>query len=269
VNGIEDLPGIDPSKAHVARMYDYYLGGENNFEADRMACVELDSVVAGIRGMAINNRRYLARLVRTLAADYGIRQFLDIGSGLPTQENVHQIARKTVPDARVVYVDVDPIVAVHGRALIADDASTAFILEDARNTGAILDHPETRRLIDFTEPVAVLFITLLHQIPDQDDPTGLVQRLMAPFVPGSFLAISHPVAADPELRSRITDIATRATEGRFGRVRARAEVDQFFDGLEVIPPGLVEVTGWRPDDLPPAEQTYELIEYGGAGRKPS
>ncbi len=268
MNGIEDLPGIDPSKAHVARMYDYYLGGENNFEADRMACVELDSVVAGIRGMAINNRRFLVRLVRTLAADYGIRQFLDIGSGLPTQENVHQIAQRADPGARVVYVDMDPIVAVHGRSLIADDASTAFILEDARNTGAILDHPETRRLIDFTEPAAVLFITFLHQIPDHDDPAGLVRRLMAPFAPGSFLAISHPVAGDPELRTQITEIATRTTEGHFGRVRARAEVDQFFSGLEVIPPGLVEVTGWRPDDLPPVEQTYDLIEYGGAGRKP-
>jgi hypothetical protein len=269
VDGIGDLPEIDPSKAHIARMYDYYLGGENNFEADRMACMELDSVVSGLRGVAINNRRYLVRLVRSLATDYGIRQFLDIGSGLPTGNNVHQVAKQAHPDAKVVYVDIDPIVAVHGRALIAADASTAFILEDARNTDAILNHPDTQRLIDFSEPVALLFLTFLHQIPDDDDPVGLVRRLMRPLGTGSFLAISHPVSTDPEVRIQITDITNRTTEGHFGRVRARAEVDEFFSGLEVIPPGLVEVTGWRPDDLPPVDQTFDLIEYGGAGRKPA
>jgi hypothetical protein len=269
VNGIEDLPGIDPSKAHAARMYDFYLGGENNFEADRMACLELDNIVPGIRGTAINNRRYLVRLVRTLASEYGIRQFLDIGSGLPTENNVHQIAKQVRPDAKVVYVDVDPIVAVHGRALIADDASTAFILEDVRNTGTILNHPDTQRLLNFTEPVALLLITFLHFIPDRDDPEGLIQRLMSPLAPGSFLAISHAVAADPGLRSQLTDLVNQRTGGHFGRVRNRAEVDRYFSGLEIIPPGLVEITTWRPDETAPVKQTWDLIEYGGAGRKPS
>jgi trans-aconitate methyltransferase len=268
VNGIEDLPGIDPSKAHVARMYDYYLGGENNFEADRMACLELDALMPGIRGMFINNRRYLVRLVRTLTSEYGIRQFLDIGSGLPTENNVHQIAKQAHPDARVVYVDIDPIVAVHARALIADDASTAFIPEDIRNTDAILNHADTQRLIDFTEPAALLLLTFLHHIPDRDDPAGLVRRLMAPLAPGSFLGISHAVAANPELRAQTTEIMTRATEGQSaGRPRTRAEVDQYFSGLEIIPPGLVEITAWRPDDIPPVNQTSDMIEYGGAGRK--
>jgi trans-aconitate methyltransferase len=270
VNGIEDLPGIDPSKAHVARMYDYYLGGENNFEADRMACMELDTRMPGIRGMFINNRRYLVRLVRTLATDYGIRQFLDIGTGLPTENNVHQIAKQAHPDARVVYVDNDPIVAVHARALIADDASTALILEDARNTDAILDHPDTQRLIDFTEPAALLLLTFLHHIPDRDDPEGLVRRLMSPLAPGSFLAISHAVTPDPELRAQTAEIMTRVTEGHSaGRARTRAEVGRYFNGLEIIPPGLVEITTWRSDDIPPVEQTWDLIEYGGAGRKSS
>jgi trans-aconitate methyltransferase len=268
-SGIGDLPGIDPSKAHAARMYDYYLGGENNFEADRMACVQLDNMMPGVRGLAINNRRYLVRLVRTLASEYGVRQFLDIGSGLPTENNVHQVAKQAHPDARVVYVDNDPIVAVHARALTHDDGSTAFVLEDFRNTDAILNHPDTQRLIDFTEPVALLLLSFLHFIPDRDHPEGIVRRLMSSLAPGSFLAISHGVTVDPELRAQATEIMNRTTEGHFGRGRTRAEVDKFFSGLEIIPPGLVEITTWRPDDTPPVEQTRDAIEYGGAGRKPS
>jgi hypothetical protein len=269
VNGIEDLPGIDPSKAHVARMYDYYLGGENNFEADRMACMEMDALVPGTRGVFINNRRFLVRLIRTLASDYGIRQFLDIGSGLPTENNVHQIAKQAYPDARVLYVDIDPIVAVHARALIADDASTAFILEDIRNTDAILNHPDTQRLINFAEPAALLLLSFLHHIPDRDDPEGIIRQLMGPLAPGSFLGISHGISADPELRTQTADLMTRVTEGHFGRIRTRAEVDKYFSGLEIIPPGLVEITTWRPDDIPPVEQSFDIIQYGGAGRKPS
>jgi hypothetical protein len=269
MNEIADLPGIDPSKAHVARMYDYYLGGQNNFEADRMACMELDTLMPGVRGMFTNNRRFLARLVRTLARDYGIRQFLDIGSGLPTQENVHQIAKQVHADTRVVYVDNDPIVAVHGRALIADDASTAVILEDARHTGAILDHPDTQRLIDFTKPAALLFLTFLHHIPDRDA-EKLVRGLLAPLAPGSFLGISHAVSADPDLRAQTRDLMTRVTEGHSaGRARTRADVANYFTGLDIIPPGLVDVTTWRPDQVPPVEQTRDMSEYGGAGRKPS
>lgn len=266
---IEELPGIDPSKAHVARMYDYYLGGDNNFEADRIACMELDKVVPGTRGLAINNRNYLVRVVHTLATEYGIRQFIDIGTGLPTMDNVHQVARHAHPDARVVYVDIDPIVSVHGRALIADDDSTAFILQDVRRTEEILNHPDTRRLIDFSQPVAVLYISFLHQIPDREDPAGLVRTMVSNLAPGSFVAMSHLVAPDPQLRKQLTDIMLAATEGNWGRVRTRAEVEQLFAGLEVIPPGLVEITTWRPDDATAAEeQTFDWIEYGGVARKP-
>jgi hypothetical protein len=268
MNGIEDLPGIDPSKAHVARMYDYYLGGDNNFEADRIACMELDKIVPGTRGLAINNRNYLIRVVRTLANEYGIRQFLDIGTGLPTQNNVHQVAQQAHPDAKVVYVDIDPIVSIHGRALIPDDGSTVFILEDVRNTEDILNHDDTRRLIDFSEPVAVLLISFLHQIPDRDDPAGLVRRLVGPLAPGSFVALSHLVSADPELRARLTDLMLNVTQGNWGRVRTRADVEQFFAGLDVVPPGLVEITTWRPDGTEAEEQTFDWIEYGGAARKP-
>ena len=268
MNGIGELPGIDPSKAHVARMYDYYLGGENNFEADRIACLELDKIVPGTRGLAINNRNYLIRVVRTLANDYGIRQFIDIGTGLPTQNNVHQVAKQVHPDARVVYVDIDPIVSVHGRALIPDDGSTAFILEDVRQTEDILNHADTRRLIDLTEPAAVLYISFLHQIPDRDDPAGLVGRMMSCLAPGSFAALSHLVSADPELRTRLTDLMLNVTEGYWGRVRTKPEVERYFNGLEVIPPGLVEITTWRPDGTAAEEQTFDWIEYGGVARKP-
>jgi len=267
VNGIEELPGIDPSKAHVARMYDYYLGGDNNFQSDRVACMELDRLVPGTRGLAINNRSYLVRVVRALARDYGVRQFIDIGTGLPTQNNVHQVAKSAHADARVVYVDNDPIVSVHGRALISDDDSTVFLLEDVRNTDDILGHPSTQRLIDFDEPVAALYISFLHQIPDRDDPGGLVRHMMDRLVPGSFLAISHLVSADPELRARLTDLMLNATEGNWGRVRTKPEVDRFFNGLEVMPPGLVEITTWRPDDTAAEEQTFDWIEYGGVARK--
>ena len=268
LNGLDELPGIDPSKAHVARMYDYYLGGDNNFEADRIACMALDKIVPGTRGLAINNRNYLARVVHALADDYGVRQFIDIGTGLPTQDNVHQVARRIHPEARVVYVDCDPIVAVHAKALIPDDGSTAFLLEDARRTEDILSHPDTQRLINFDEPAAALYISFLHQIPDPDDPGGLVRLMMSHLAPGSFVAISHLVSADPELRARLTDLMLNATEGNWGRVRTKPEVDKFFGGLEAIPPGLVEITTWRPGDTAAEEQTYDWIEYGGVARKP-
>lgn len=267
MTGIEDLPGIDPSKAHVARMYDYYLGGDNNFESDRIACMGLDKLVPGTRGLAINNRNYLRRVVRTLAQEYGIRQFIDIGTGLPTQDNVHQIAKAAHPGARVVYVDNDPIVSVHARALIPDDGSTTFLLEDARNTDAILSHPETQRLIDFGEPVAALYISFLHQIPDREDPAGLVRQMMGHLASGSFLAISHLVSADPELRARLTDLMLNATQGNWGRVRTKPEVVEFFGGLETIAPGVVEITTWRPGEAVAEEQTFDWIEYGGVARK--
>lgn len=259
---------LDSGKAHIARVYDYYLGGDNNFEADRIACAELDKVVPGTRGLCVNNRNYLRRVVRTLASEYGIRQFIDIGAGLPTQDNVHQVARSAGPGSRVVYVDIDPIVQLHGRALLAEDDSTAFILQDVRQTERILDHPDTRRLIDFSQPVAALFFSFLHQIPDRDDPAGLVSTMMSRLVPGSFMATSHLVAPDPELRGKLTDLMLNMTQGSWGRVRTTAEVDRFFDGLEVIPPGLVEITTWRPDGTAAEQQAFDWLEYGGVGRKP-
>jgi hypothetical protein len=236
-----DLPRIDPGKAHVARMYDYYLGASHNFEPDRVACAELDKIAPGTRGLCVNNRSYLARVVHALAAEFGIRQFIDIVSGLPTQDNVHQVARRVHRDARVVYIDNDPIVPVCGEAVLSADDNTAFILQGVRLTGAILDHPSTRRLIDFTKPAAAYF-SFFHQIPDGDDPVDLVRTMINRRAPGSFAGMAHLVSDDPRFRAQLTDLVLNATRGNWGRVRTRAEVDQFLAGLDVIPPGLVEIT---------------------------
>jgi hypothetical protein len=212
----DDFPEINPSVPTVARAYDYYLGGTNNFESDRMLCAQIDDLLPGTRGLAINNRRFLERVVRFLATECGVLQFIDHGSGLPTQNNVHQIAQRIHPDASVVYNDSDPVVAVHGRRLIANDAGTAFIHADIRDTAAILDHPDTRRLINFAEPVAVLFNSVLHCLKDEDDPIGLMRRVMDRVPSGSYLVIAHLVSDKPEIRKKLTNIMLTATQGNWG-----------------------------------------------------
>ncbi|MQA85305.1 MAG: SAM-dependent methyltransferase [Streptosporangiales bacterium] len=253
---------IDPTVPTVARVYDYYLGGTDNYEADRILAAQIDELLPGTRGLALNNRRFLERITQFLASDCGIRQFIDHGSGLPTQNNVHQIAQRVHPDARVIYNDNDSICAVHGQRLLADDDSTAFILADMRDTDIILNHPDTKRLIDFSEPVAVLFNSVLHCIPDRDDPIGLVHRVMDRVAPGSYLALAHLVSDDPDMRRKLTDLMLGATQGNWGRLRTVDEVRPCFDGLEVIEPGLVELTTWRPDDRR-QEQTWDMIEFPG------
>jgi hypothetical protein len=263
----DDFPEINPSVPTVARVYDYYLGGTNNFESDRMLCAQIDDLLPGTRGLAINNRRFLERVVRFLAAECSIRQFIDHGSGLPTQNNVHQVAQGIHPDAHVVYNDSDPVVAVHGRRLLASDPGTAFIHADMQDTSAIFDHPDTRRLIDFAEPVAVLFNSVLHCLKDEEDPVGLVHRVLERVPSGSYLAVAHLVSDSAEIREKLTNIMLTATHGNWGRLRTVEEVTPCFDGLEIIEPGLVELTTWRPDETP-HEQTWDMIEFGGVARKP-
>jgi SAM-dependent methyltransferase len=265
----DDFPSIDTKTASVARLYDYMLGGTDNYEADRRAAEALEDMFPGTWAGARNNRRYLERAVRYLAGECGIRQFIDHGTGLPTQNNVHQVAQAVAPGARVIYVDNDPVVLAHGRvrALVAEDHSTAYIHEDARNAGAILAHPDTRRIIDFSQPVAVMYISFLHCIPDADDPWGLVRRMMDRTAPGSYLVISHGVSDDPEVRRTVTETLVAATGGNWGRLRERDEVRTFFDGLDPVDPGLVDVTAWHPDGGE-EEQTEAGTEFGGVARKP-
>ncbi|MGW4273229.1 SAM-dependent methyltransferase [Streptomyces seoulensis] len=259
---------IDQNVPTAARMYDHYLGGKDNYAADRAACEELDKVVPSTRRLALNNRRFLQRAVRTLTQEYGIRQFLDHGSGLPTQDNVHQVAQRVDPDARVVYVDNDPMVLVHGRALLQQDDRTAVVHADMRDTEGILQHPETTRLIDFSEPVAVLFNSVFHCIPDgdADGPRAVVDRVRARLAPGSVLLMCQLVSDDPEVRDFVTDFMDRATQGHWGRVREEKDVAEWFEGLEILEPGLVEVSTWRPDtEVAPRQLTTEWVEFGGIG----
>ncbi|MCC5036662.1 SAM-dependent methyltransferase [Streptomyces sp. WAC 00631] len=266
----EPLPkGIDVNVPSVARMYDYFLGGKDNYAVDREASDELLKVVPSTRELALNNRQFLARVVRRLAEDHGIRQFLDHGSGLPTQNNVHQVAQSVDPSSRVVYVDNDPIVLAHGRALLEENENTAVITADMRDTDGIFNHPEVERLIDFDEPVAALFVSVLHCIKDEDDPAGLIRTVRDRLAPGSFMVICQLVSEDAATREFVTDFMDKSTHGNWGRVRQQRDLEQFFEGLEILEPGLVEVSTWRPDtDLAPRQRTQEWIEYGGVGRLP-
>ncbi|ONK10056.1 SAM-dependent methyltransferase [Streptomyces sp. MP131-18] len=260
---------VDVNVPSVARIYDYALGGKDNYAVDRQAFDQIEAAAPSTRPLALNNRRFLQRAVRILAEDYGVRQFLDHGSGLPTQDNVHQIAQRVDPDAHVVYIDNDPIVLAHGRALLEENANTAVLKADFRDTEGIFASPEVSRLIDLDQPVAALFVSVLHCIPDADDPAGLVRRIAERLPSGSFLVINQLVSEDAALREEITDFMATATQGNWGRVRRQHDVQRYFEGLEILDPGLVEISTWRPDtDLGPKQQTDEWIEYGGVARKP-
>ncbi|GAB2580636.1 SAM-dependent methyltransferase [Kribbella endophytica] len=261
---------VNESIPTAARMYDFYLGGKDNFAADRAAVEELDKVVPSTRALAVNNRQFLQRAVRVLAEDEGIRQFLDIGSGLPTQDNVHHVAQKVDAESRVVYVDNDPVVLAHGRALLVEDERTTVIQADMRDTETIFNHPDTLRLIDFSQPVAVLFNSVFHCIPDSetDGPPAVVRRVVDKLVPGSCLVMCQLVSEDAKIRDSVTKIMDQATQGHWGRVREEQDVAAWFEGMDILEPGLVEVSTWRPDDtqVPAKQLTTEWIEYGGIAR---
>ncbi|WP_405667697.1 SAM-dependent methyltransferase [Streptomyces sp. NBC_01166] len=268
-NGDTSIPkNIDVNVPSVARMYDYYLGGKDNYPADRVASEQLLEHVPSTKVLAVNNRRFLRRVVHHLASEHGIRQFIDHGSGLPTQDNVHQVAQLVDPEARIVYIDNDPIVLAHGKAILEENDRTAVIQADMRDTEGIFGHPEVNRLIDFDEPVAALFVSVMHCIPDQDDPAGLVRRVAERLAPGSFLVVCQLVSEDETIRDFVTDFMAKSTGNQWGRVRREADVHKFLEGLDVLEPGLVEVSTWRPDsDLAPKQETQEWIEFGGVGRK--
>jgi hypothetical protein len=248
-------------------MYDYLLDGKDNYPADRSATEELLQQVPSMKVLALNNRQFLRRVVRVLAEDYGIRQFVDHGSGLPTQDNVHEIAQSIHPDARVVYADNDPIVLAHGRVLLEQNENTAVLQADFRDTDAIWESQEVKRLIDLDEPVAALFVSVLHCIKDTDDPAGVIRRVRDRLPSGSFLVVCQLVSEDPEVRSGVTEFMDRSTNGQWGQVRQESDLLQYLDGTEILPPGLVEVSTWRADsDLAPAQPSFEWIEFGGVGK---
>ncbi|MFB4319875.1 SAM-dependent methyltransferase [Actinomadura sp. 21ATH] len=257
---------IDPGTPSVARMYDYYLGGKDNFAADRAAADQVVAAMPNVLEFTRANRRLLSRAV-TMLAERGVRQFLDIGSGLPTQENVHEVAQRAAPDSRVIYVDNDPIVLVHARALLADNPLTTVVQADLLDPRGILDHPEVKARFDFTQPVAVLLLAILHFVPDEARPAEIVATLREPLVPGSYLVISHghAGAVTPEVESRV-----RSAYGRTGArdiiPRRAAEIAAFFAGTELVGSGLVQVADWRPDGGPIESDLTRPGFLGGVGR---
>ncbi|MFI6824149.1 SAM-dependent methyltransferase [Micromonospora sp. NPDC050187] len=265
--------GVDTTRPSIARIYDYYLGGKDNFAVDRQAAQMALQVTPDGPEAARACRTFLRRAVRYLAAEAGIRQFLDLGSGLPSQGNVHEIAHQVDRTARVVYVDNDPMALAHGRVLLADARTTTVVGGDIRQPEELLAHPEVRKLIDFDQPVGLLLLAILHHLHDNDDPGAIARRLTAALPAGSYLAISHfhdPGEAQPEVsrRARAVEKVFNETLGT-GRWRTRQEITGFFGGLELLPPGLVPLADWRPDGDGGSRQTdtYHTI-LGGVARKP-
>jgi hypothetical protein len=248
-------PKIDTSVPHVARAYDYLLGGTANFAVDREQAEAASAVYpGGIEAGRANvqaNREFLKRVVRHLAREAGVRQFLDIGSGLPTRENVHEVAQRATPGARVVYVDNDPIVLAHAEELLRETASgtTTFLWKDLRDPDGIL--ADAAATLDLTEPVAVMLISLLHSVRDDDDPYGIVARLMDAVAPGSYLAISH-MSSDitPETADLIRVLNQALAEPVVDR--SQEQIARFLDGLDLLDPGVVQIDQWRPQGEAPA-----------------
>jgi hypothetical protein len=261
-----DVPPFDTTVAHIARVYNYWLGGKDNFPADRAAAEQAMAAYPNIALSARANRAFLRRAVRFLAGEAGIRQFLDIGTGIPTANNTHQVAQAVAPDARIVYVDHDPVVLTHARALLtsSEQGATAYIDADLRSPARILtDAAET---LDFSQPVAIMLMAILQHISAEDDPYGVVAELLAALPSGSYLTLSHPAkdieaAQMADLSSRLNQLMAQSTT-----LRARDEVAAFFDGLELVQPGMVNAPQWRPETEEEASSPAAL--WCGVARKP-
>jgi hypothetical protein len=260
-----DVSRLDTGVAHIARVYDYWLGGKDNFAVDRAAGMEALAAFPGLISSVRANRAFLARTVRYLAKEQGIRQFLDIGTGIPASNNTHEVAQLVAPDARVVYVDNDPMVLAHARALLSggEQGATAYLDADLRDTGKILQAAVDT--LDFTRPVAVMLVAVLHLISESDDPAAVVARLMAAVPPGSTLTISH-VPNDMHMGA-MSDMSERLNRllSQPSTYRSRAQVTGFFDGLELVDPGVVPIQQWRPDT--PEEAAAVAAMWGGVAVK--
>ncbi|MFG2116636.1 SAM-dependent methyltransferase [Streptomyces sp. NPDC048718] len=263
---------IDDSHASAARMYDWLLGGTENYQVDRDACRVLLRIAPSTQQLARNNRAFLRRIVRYLVRERGIIQFLDHGSGLPTQDNVHEIAQRIDPDAKVVYVDNDPMVLAHAKTYLNDNSNTHVLDIDFRDTEVIYEG--TRGFLDWDKPIAALFVSVLHCVPDSPDhkdPAAVIRAVSARLAPGSCMVICQLVSDDPVVRDDVTRLMADATGGHWGRVRERDEVARYFDSLHIMePPGLVDVTDWMPDSPPPPleHRATDWVEWGGVGIVP-
>ncbi|MFI9461332.1 SAM-dependent methyltransferase [Streptomyces xiamenensis] len=251
---------------HAARMYDYLLGGKDHYTVDGEAAEKALTAFPLLRTAARENRKFLGRAVQYLVRETGIRQFIDLGSGLPTAENVHQVAQRHDPTSHVVYVDNDPIVLVYGSAMLAQDQRTAVIQGDARDPRAVLDHPRTRELIDFSEPVGVLAVAVLHFVGDEEKPESIVRTLRDAVPSGSHFILSHATADIAPEAAMGVQRAYRA-QGVPLTLRDKARFTEFFEGLEIIEPGVQVVSDWRPE-VPEEERPdhADVSWYGGVGK---
>jgi hypothetical protein len=267
-------PGVDPTKPSAGRLYDYYLGGTEWFEVDRIAAEKVRAAAPYVEQAAWANRGFLQRAARWLAAEAGIRQFIDIGAGLPTRNNTHEAAQSVAPDAKVVYVDNDPMVWRHGQALLADVENAVYIDGDLRDPDGVLNHPELRKLLNLSQPVGLMLVAVVHFLSDEQDPWGVVKRYMDALPSGSYLAISHGTEDRNDVRvaNAVKNVYKNATEQLY--LRSYDEVKRLFEGLELVPPyegakpDLTYLGLWGAEDPELADTEESRWGYCGVARKP-
>ena len=263
-------PGIDPTKPHPARRYNYWLGGKDNFAADRASGDELQRLFPKVRLGALANRAMLQRATRFLAAEAGIRQFLDIGTGLPTADNTHEVAQRHAPDSRIVYVDNDPLVMVHARALLNShpDGRAAYLEADLNDPEAILGDPVLHETLDLTKPVGLMLIAVLHFVHGQGAAAPIVRRLLAELPPGSYLVATHATSdfGTPEQQELYQQLVEQGKSDVW--TRPRDEFAALFDGLELVEPGVVPASEWRPEPGAAIPERSDINLWTAVGRKP-
>jgi hypothetical protein len=260
-------PKLDTSVAHSARVWNYWLGGKDNYKVDREVADQLAETFPGIRDIARQQRQFLFRAIQYLVTEAGIRQFIDVGTGLPTANNTHEIAQGLLPEARVVYVDNDPLVLVHARALLTShpEGATDYVDADVRDPGTILR--EAARTLDFTQPIALMMLGILGQLPDSDHPHEIVGRLLGGLPSGSYLAINDGTDTNPVVLEATQAVHQNPNAANPYYLRSPEQIARFFDGLELVEPGMVPPPRWRPD--PSArDDSAESVDYAGVGRKP-
>jgi SAM-dependent methyltransferase len=252
-------PGVDTRRANTARVYDYWLGGSHNFLADQDVARAIAAVAPNAPAIALAGRAFLGRAVRYLAAA-GIRQFLDIGSGIPTQGNVHEVAQQANPDARVAYVDIDPVAIAHSKALLAGNQNTAIVDASLREPEKILAHQAIADLIDFSQPTGLLLVSVLHFIADAEDPWQIVATLRDALAPGSFLVLSHGTSEGQPAVAQVVEKVYNRSVSTDLHIRSGTEILRFFDGFDLVDPGLVFIPQWRPDS--PADVPADPTSFG-------
>ena len=262
-SGADNLTKLDTTVAHSARLWNYLLGGKDNFAVDREAAEQVLAYMPELVQSARFNREFLGRAVRFLAGEAGIRQFLDVGTGLPTADNTHEVAQRIAPESRIVYVDNDPMVLVHARALLTSspEGATDYIDADLRDPERILG--DAAQTLDFDQPVAVMLLGIVNFVVDDDEAHAIVRRLLSAVPAGSYLVISHPTTeVNPEAVQRAMDMWNSSGAAPIC-ARSPQGIAAFFDGLELLEPGVVTVSQWRPD----GNDTTKVSEFGGVGFK--